>query len=150
MTTQSAQRVSAGVLLDQELKAGAEGAPKVPVAPKPAAPAAAPKPLPEEMEAKPLETYQAAIERMMKGGDVSVVSIAAAEAQRRAQKGTGASTSDKPPTDIKALLKKISMIGAGVLLLAVAGSVVAYVFLRPTTVPVAVDPASPFISVDNT
>ncbi|MDO8548238.1 MAG: hypothetical protein Q7R71_01030, partial [bacterium] len=100
---ESNQRVSAGVLLDQEVKAGQEGLPKT----------AAEKQLrrsevgvPTEASGKesgvrPLETYQTDIERVIQSGDVSVVSIAAAEAQRRAQKGAAEKAPEAPAVPLR-------------------------------------------------
>jgi hypothetical protein len=151
---ESERRVSAGVLLDQEIKAGKEGLPKNDEQPRRSevgAPTEASGK--EESVVQPLETYQGAIEQVMRGSDVSVVSIAAAEAQRRAQKGR-----EKIPEENAAPLreravtffKKFSMVATGAILLGIAIAALAYVLLRPTTVPVAVAPAAPFIPVDET
>lgn len=146
-TVDSAQRVSAGVLLEQEIKAGTEGLPKQPAEEKPPA---APPPAAKVSEVKPLVTYQSAIEEAMRGGDVSVVSIAAAEAKRRAQKGVAEPVVETEPVDYAAIAKKYAMILGGIVLIAAAASAIGYLALRPTTVPIATDPSSPFISVDQT
>lgn len=149
---ESERRVSAGVLLDQEITAGKEGIqnptqpPRVSTLPA----QQSPKEIPT---VQPLETYQGAIEQVMKGTNASIVSIAAAEAQRRAQKGRD-KTPEAPVVPMRERLtsffKKFSMIAAGGILLAVATGAIAYLLLRPTTVPVAVAPTAPFISVDDT
>ncbi|MDO8548119.1 MAG: hypothetical protein Q7R71_00395 [bacterium] len=153
MTTESAQRVSAGVLFDQETKAGVVGI-QNPTEPPRASTLPAAKPPAEESSVKPLETYQADIEKVMQGSNTSIVSIAAAEAERRAQRGREEQIGAEPAVPFKeraiAFSKKFSMVLAGMALLAVAGGVIAYLALRPTTVPVAVAPTSPFIAVDDT
>src|SRR4051812_26711834 len=72
----SAQRINAGVLFDQEQNAA------LPEVPKPAAPT--PDQTPEPTLVKPLQTYQGDIESLVGKAQVSVVSIAAAEADKRA------------------------------------------------------------------
>ncbi len=151
MTTQSAQRVSAGVLLDQENKAGQEGIQNPSAPERTPTPVPSPKPAAEVSSVKPLETYQSDIESVMQGSNTSVVSIAAAEAQRRAQKGRDTAPLE-PAVPLKDRLasfgKRFAMVAAGIVLVGVAAGVLAYFFLRPTTVPVVTSPTSPFISVD--
>ena len=70
-----AQRINAGVLLEQEQHAEL---PKTEPAP------ASPAPIADKSEVSPLQTYRSDIEQVVREGQgVSVVSIAAAEAQRR-------------------------------------------------------------------
>ena len=136
-----AQRINAGVLLEQEATAEL---PKV-VAP---APAAAPAPKKEERpEVSPLQTYRSDIEHVVhEGQGVSVVSIAAAEAARRGQEPIQQETTEEK----KAKWNSVAMIAGGVALVLLAGGVVAAIFLRPTTVPITDMPKAPFIFADNT
>src|ERR1700690_3100915 len=77
----SAQRVNAGALLEQE-----QNATMVPT--QPAAAPVAPTPKKEESLVQPLETYKSDIEHLVQDKNVSVLSIAAAEAERRGQAGS--------------------------------------------------------------
>lgn len=139
----SAQRVNAGILLEQEQHAAAEGlTPAAPVQ-TPAAPAPSPKK--EEPAIDPLQTYKSDIEKVVEGG-VSVVSIAAAEARRQDEQGRAAPSA--AASSERGVWFSLSLIIGGVLLLAIAGGIIAYILTRPATVPVVQAPTAPFISVD--
>lgn len=92
----------------------------------------------------PLQTFKGDIERVVQEG-ASVVSIAAAEAKRRGEK------KDEPApaeTGGQNTGTKIAMGVGGLALLLVAAGVLAFLLLRPNTVPIASTPEAPFISVD--
>jgi len=149
-TVLSAERINAGVLLEQEVAAGTDGthaeeAPQT-AAPAPASPA---KPAVEESSVASLETFQRDIEKVVTEDKVSVLSIATAEANRR----SGSSLSGaEPAAQTKASFwRNTAMIAAGVLFLVAASGALAYLVTRPTSVPGASPDstsAAPFISVD--
>jgi hypothetical protein len=151
----SAQRINAGALLNQEqsatLKSSAE-----PVVAKPHLPEQKSGPKPEESTTPSLQTYRGDIEQLVQKQNVSVVSIAAAEALRRGT--TPSSTSAPPPTpkpSISSIVwqfrNRIVMIGTGVFFLAAAIGIATLLFLKaPSALPVEVSPLSPFLSVDDT
>ena len=152
----SAQRVNAGALLEQEQKAAAEGLggerPRSEGEPeRPSAAAPAPK---EENSVKPLQTYQGDISSVVEKKNVSVVSIAAAEADRRAQAQRLEAAAALPPeqkAEERSLLGRAALIGGGVLLLSGALGLLVYLATRPSTVPVTpLATAAPFINVDDT
>jgi len=139
----SAQRINAGVLLEQETTATLKDESVTPT----------PTPVPpkkvEKSVVQPLQTYRGDIEGLVQDKNVSVVNIAAAEASRR---DTQAQTTQAEPTVKKSSgVSKILMVGVGLLLLVGAGSALAYVFLRPTpSVQIAQNPQAPFLLVDAT
>ena len=153
----SAQRINAGALLESEqgatLKPEPEaasqkssGSPQT-FAQQPQAPASpAPK---KEPGVRSLETYQGDIEQLVENKNVSVVSIAAAEAARRGGSGSAAPAS-RAATDILGLLKKAGMILGGVVLLAGAAGALAWVLQPPKAVDMPAAQTSPFIKVDET
>jgi len=104
-----------------------------------------PDPAPKS-EVSPLQTYRGDIEQVVQEGKgVSVVSIAAAEAERRGKMPL----INKTPEEIKASLKNWSMVAAGVALVLVAAGALTVVFLRQTaTLSIAEKPPAPFIFVD--
>src|SRR3989344_4325953 len=93
-TVDSAQRINAGALLEQEQKATLQAS--APTAP--AKPAAAPPPQkkPEDPMIAPLQTFKGDIESLIQNTNASTVSIAAAEAARRAQAPLAAAEETKP------------------------------------------------------
>ncbi|HWB34299.1 MAG TPA: hypothetical protein VG753_03210 [Candidatus Paceibacterota bacterium] len=143
---ETAQRVNAGALLAQEEAAATQPLqPSVPAAPKPAPITVAPK-APEGIQQ--LETYQGDIEHLVAQKNVSVVSIAAAEAARR---GTSQEPSQvSAPIDWGMLAKRAGMVVAGMVLIMVAGAAVWYVLRPAPAVQIAVSDSSPFITVDDT
>ena len=147
-TVDSAQRINAGALLEQEQKATLQAS--APTAP--AKPAAAPPPQkkPEDPMIAPLQTFKGDIESLIQNTNASTVSIAAAEAARRAQAPLTAAAEAKP-FDWQGLVKRMEMIIGGVFFLLVAAGILyfAYNYLR-ATVPVAQDEPAPFITVDAT
>jgi len=150
----SAQRTPAGALLAQEQQAAQQGfapqqvAPAAPPAPAPAAPTPAPAPEPKkDSGVSPLQTFQGDIASIVEKTQVSMVSIATAEAKRREQ------LVDHPAqaAEARPLIVKAALIVGGVLLLSGALGAVAYIATRPTTVPaMPLNIASPFITVDDT
>lgn len=143
-TPLSAQRVNAGALFEQEQTAS--------MAPEPAA-APAPVALAHKQEqplVKPLQTYQGDIESLVGEKQVSVVSIAAAEAERR---GTQPLTPEQEAAASEARsgwLRQAAIIGAGVVLVGSAIGVGAYIFIRMQPVPLAEQMPAPFAAVDET
>ncbi len=144
----SAQRASAGVLLAQEQAAAIEGL-KPAAAPTPApAPTKKAEPKKEEPEVKPIQTYKSDVESLVQEKNVSVVSIATAEAEKREKSPLAAVDAT---TEEHWILKRVTLAIGGVLLIAVAAGALAYVFTRPTTVPVTpLSTDAPFITVDDT
>ncbi|HXK31456.1 MAG TPA: transmembrane domain-containing protein, partial [Candidatus Paceibacterota bacterium] len=115
--------------------------------PVPAAPAK------EESIVKSLKTYRGAIEEAIQHKNVSVVSIAAAEAERRGAAGHSAAQASAPEGEEVSheLGLRIAAIVGGIALLVGALGLIVFVFLRPAvTSPVQNNFPSPFISVDAT
>lgn len=145
-TVQSAQRVNAGILFEQETGATLPHT----EAPKPVKP---PEQKKEQSKVRALETYQGDIEGLVENKNVSVVSIAAAEATRRAQASeantqTNSGTPAGPPNPLGG---RIVMLAGGLILTTAAVGLVLFLFLRPSpSVSVNEPTASPFILVDDT
>jgi hypothetical protein len=145
-TPASASRINAGALLEQEQNATLLGDKEA--APAAPAPVAAPAPAVETPVVQPIETYQRDIEGLVKDKNVSVLSIAAAEATRRAQ--TPTSEERAPLQDRSALIKNIGLYALGFVFLVAASGALAYILERPTSVSTPQAPTSPFIVVDDT
>lgn len=97
---------------------------------------------------KSIQTYKSDVESLVEEKNVSVVSIAAAEAQKREKSPLPQAASDDQEHWI---FKRVSLVVGGVLLIAVAAGALAYALTRPTTVPaVPLSTGAPFISVDDT
>lgn len=141
----SAARVNAGALLEQE-----QGA----ALPKPPAPTAPPpKPPEEERVVKAVETYRGAIEELVQKKNVSVVSIAAAEALRRGEAGggeAGVGDTDDAASTFLQTLGRVALVAAGVLLLAGAAGAVLWVLQPAPAVVVQAPENAPFIHTDST
>ncbi|KKW35979.1 hypothetical protein A2852_00935 [Candidatus Adlerbacteria bacterium RIFCSPHIGHO2_01_FULL_54_23] len=150
----SAQRVNAGALLEQEQKAtlkpadGIQGDALTPGLPKASPLGSAASPARED-GVKPIQTYQRDIERVIEQKNVSVVSVAAAEAERRAQGGTSQKEA-APHPEQNTLLKRTALTIGGILLLAAAAGALYLVLTRDTSVPIAGQLQAPFIFVDDT
>ena len=136
----SAQRVNAGVLFEQERTAA------LPVPEKPAA-AEARTPRAEQPLVKPLQTYQGDIESLVGEKQVSVVSIAAAEAERR---GMQTVSEQAVRQERRPWLMKTLVIATGIVFLAAAGGTGYYIYMRLQPVPLAQQAPAPFITVDDT
>lgn len=148
-TPASAQRVNASVLLEQEQNAtllSEKPEKKEPPARLVPTPASLPK---EATTVQPLETYQRDIEGLVKDKNVSILSIAAAEAERRGKEQTtpGAAATNSSGGS---WVKTITLYGVGLLLLAGASGALAYIVERPTSVSAPQAVAAPFIAVDET
>jgi len=150
----SAERVNAGELLKQEQTAAAEGTKaqlspeeKLAAASKTAAAHEAPTPVDTDA-VQPLETYQKDIESVVQDKSVSVLSIATAEAERRAK--IGDEGPEDPATKRSNFIRNVAFIGGGLLLLVVASGALAYLVSRTSPVAPAQDVSAntPFISVD--
>jgi hypothetical protein len=144
-TSASAQRVNAGVLLEQQ---GAPVPPPAPAEPKaPEEPKPTPPPQPESI-VKPLETYRGAIESVIQQKKVSVVSIAAEEAKRR---GEAPLTTPQSAAVKKDFGFTFAAVSGGLVLLAAATALLMIIFLRPQAdAPVITSVPAPFIEVDDT
>ena len=134
-----AQRINAGALLEQEQTA------ELPKAETPVSPPVAPKQ--ERSEVAALQTYKGDVEKSVEDRGVSVVSIAAAEAERRGKQGQAPEIKKE---ERRIFGMNLLMVLGGVVLIAAALGAGAFVFLRPTTVAGPQTPVAPFISVDNT
>lgn len=144
-TPQSAQRVNAGILLEQEQNATLkEPAPAPGVTPTPP-PSQPPK---EASIVQPIETYQRDIEGVIQDKNVSVLSIATAEAERRGAQGSAEPISNPRPTS--STIKTVGLYALGFILLAGASGALAYILARPTSVNTPQAIATPFIGVDDT
>jgi hypothetical protein len=130
----STQRVEAGAILADQREAPVEKPPMPPAAKI------------NEDTVKPLQTYQADIEQAVGTQQVSVVSIAAAEAERRSR------TANEPQEATAGVIaKNLGFIVGGVALLVVAIGAVSYALLRPTSTTLTQQTiAAPFITVDET
>lgn len=138
-TPASGVRINAGILVDQEQRA------TLPLPPKPA-PLATPKK--DEATVQALETYQGDIEKLVQDKNMSVVSIAAAEAGRRETAAPPAKTSLQ---DLRPRIIKSIMVVAGVLLLIAAGAAIIYVTKPAPAVNISTaSTPTPFINVDST
>lgn len=146
-TVDSAQRVNAGVLLEQEQKATLTPTPSTP--PKPVAPAPS-EPKSEDMMTPPLQTYKGDIEGLIQSSNASTVSIAAAEATRRAQAPLTPQAA-VAPFDWMGLLKRTGFIIVGLIFLSAAGVALYVVYDRfNATVAIPESTPAPFIPVDGT
>jgi len=81
---------------------------------------------------------------------VSVVSIAAAEAERRGQKPLEDQQAPLNQEASRAWMGKTAIVAASIVLLAAAGGIGAYIFVRSQPVPLAQQSPAPFILVDDT
>lgn len=147
----TAQRVSAGALFEQEAKAAQE-TPATPIGAvsKPAAPP--PPPPKEDSVVRPIETYGADITRMMREGTVSVASIAAAEAERRARATVGepVAPQELSPQTEPSGMRPVLIIAGAILILCALG-IAAALYWRFAPVPVQTTGGlAPFVAVDDT
>ncbi len=144
----SAQRINAGILFEQERTATLPEPEKPIVAAEPQAQPQPPKP--EQPLVRPLQTYQGDIESLVGEKQVSVVSIAAAEAERRGQKPLKDEQAPLNQEASRAWIGKTAIVAASIVLLAAAGGIGAYIFVRSQPVPLAQQSPAPFILVDDT
>ncbi len=152
-TPLSAQRINAGALLEQEIAAGSLGTDteqarvEEKAAEAKSVTASTPTPT-EETLVKPLETFQRDIESVVQHDNVSVLSIATAEANRRATTGEEEPAAKKERT--RSTLLNIAMIAGGLIFLIGASGALAYLLVRTSPVPIATTNtgSSTFISVD--
>lgn len=143
-TVESAARVNAGALLEQEQHASLKNT-------VPATPATPPPPrkkTEEETTIAPLQTYKGDIESLIQTTNASTVSIAAAEAARRAQTPL---VDIAPAINWQGLVKRSGMVIVGVVLFVVAGGALYWTYQQLNTiVAIPTDIPSPFITVDKT
>ncbi len=155
----SAQRVSAGVLFNQEQKVAQAAPTPTPkttiervVVPKTGV--AQGEKIPETTSVRPLETYQGDIEKYIQEKNISTVTIAAAEANRRSaqlSQPTTIATNEIQPTQEEASgwgQKIVFILASAVLIVSAIGGVT-YAVLRSSTVPLQTDTQAPFIVVDD-
>ncbi len=160
----SAQRINAGLLFEQERAAGAEGLVTVGGLPSDGAatsgdlPAgkspypegtspSAPAPKQEQPLVKPLQTYQSDVESLVQTQNVSVVGIAAAEADKRAEKPLEPTL---PPGYASKGHRGLWLSLAAIVLLTLTVGGGAYIYVRLQPVPASVALPAPFILVDDT
>jgi hypothetical protein len=151
-TPLSAQRVNAGALMEQENAAATLGTHANDTPAQMAAavkPPAEPAPQAPESEVKQLETFQRDIESVVQGENLSVLSIATAEAERRAGAALPGESADSAQAQLWTV-RNIVLIAGGVLFLIAASGALAYLVTRPTSVPVVAtaSPSTPYITVD--
>ena len=153
---QARPRINAGVLLEQEQNATL--APAKPASQKSSdlpsqsgqtfAPQVSPPPK-ETATVQPLQTYKGDIENLIKDKNISVVNIAAAEAEKRAQ--ASPTPEHGGAGEGRSLLTKIMMMLGGLVLLAAAGGIGIFIYTELTaTVSIPEDTPAPFITVDKT
>jgi len=139
----STERINAGALLQQEQNATLLNPNPVPQAPPP--PPKAPSIV------KPLQTYKGDIESLIKDKNVSMVTIAAAEAEKRAQASAEEAPVEKGPSPILAFFSRSLMLIGGLALTGAAIGLGIYVYIQFTaTVSIPEDTPAPFILVDKT
>ncbi len=134
---ESAERINAGALLDQELAAGE-------TTPESSVPKEAPTASKNSSIVRPLETYKGDVEELVQTKNVSVVSIAAAEAQRRKKGGQ----MEEPAVPHYSLRRAVMLVAGAVLVCAALGAL-GYAALRNAPLPVQAPTQAPFISVDS-
>ncbi|MBX4192490.1 hypothetical protein KW798_03320, partial [Candidatus Parcubacteria bacterium] len=136
----SAQRVQAGALMQQEKDA------TLPKVEKPAP--VTPPPPKNEDEIKPLQTFQGDIEKVVQNKNVSLVSVAAAEANRRAEQPLTPPTQTTPNSGA---WKRIAMIVLGTTLIVSALGIFGYFFIKISPSPSSTPEAqTPYVTVDMT
>lgn len=130
----NAPRAEAGVLLKQEQTAALPktAAPKVPLPPR------------NDSIVQPLVTYQSDMQKYIQQNNVSNVTIAAAEAERRGKNPDVGET----PGQTGSFWFRLGMIFLGSLLLGGAVGLVGYVIYRSQALPAAVNPQAPIIAID--
>jgi hypothetical protein len=137
-TLDSARRADASVLFEQEQNA---------TLPTPPKPVPLPRPPHPETEVAALQTYKGDIEKLVQDKNVSVVSIAAAESERR----TAAQATATPPRDWQGIIIRSVAVGGGILFLLAAAAAIIYVTKPAPSVSISTSSASaPFINVDST
>lgn len=144
-TSASAERVNAGVLLAGEQNATLT--PQTP--PTPAIPTPAPQPVdPKTAPISPLQTYKSDVATVIQQKNISVVSMAAAEAERLGQ--NRGMLENIQATDWNKV-KNAALLICGVVLIVGAVAGLSYAILRPTpSLPQQISAKTPFITVDDT
>ncbi len=136
----SAQRVSAGTLYTQEQAATLPKAPPAPPLPKIAQKG--------NDEVQPLETYQSDIQKYIHDKNVSSITVAAAEQDRRFKAGESIEVAPLSPEWHSSVWLQIGAGIAGVLLIGGAIGIFGYAFLSSQSLPASGTPVAPFIAVD--
>lgn len=155
----STERINAGILLEQERSAT--------LIPQESAPSTrldadalpnyqsgtsdSPPSKKETSVVQPIQTYKGDIESLIKDKNVSVVNIAAAEAEKRARVAVVESSSPDEPSKLGLVIRNILMMLGGVALIAATIGVGLFIYFRLTaTVQIHQDTPAPFIDVDKT
>ncbi len=112
---------------------------------EPVKPAPLEPPQKNASEVKQLETYQSDIQDVIQRKNISTVTIAAAEEERRAK--TGAPR--KEPVTLSSVGKTFGLVVGGIILICAGIGLLVY-FLTPHSVPIPTQPSSPVITVDET
>ncbi len=143
--------MSAAKLFEQEAKAHIEPV-EVPIG-EVTQPHAPPPPKPaEESVVKAIETYGSDINRVVKSGEVSIASIAAAESERRARATAGepVAPQELAPQEAPSPMRPVLIIAGAILILAALG-IAALLVLRPGPIAVrSTTTEAPFVEVDHT
>ncbi len=138
----NAERVSAGILLEQEQTA---------TLPKTSAPPRAPIPPKQRDFVESLETYQSDIEKIVTQGHVSAITAVAAEAVRRQE--TPIQELVGEPRSNAVLWNvgwQVLAVVLGIVLISIAGGLIAFSYLRNTSLPPAPTVQAPLVAVDGT
>lgn len=114
-------------------------------------PAAPPPPKKEEAVVKAIETYGSDINRVVQSGDVSMVTVAAAEAERRARSAAGEPVAPQPlgAGEQGSPMRPVLIIAGSIFLLCAVG-IAAALLLRPAPAPPPGSPQAPLVEVDQT
>ncbi len=147
-TSASAVRVSAGVLLAQEQTAELTPSPQALLPPI----VGVEMPVQNQFAVQPIETFQGDVAKVIKETNTTVVSMAAAEANKRSRSmregGEGVAVSAY--ATMQQLIVRTMLVVGGILLLAAAGGLIVYVYiLLPSSVAVENSLHAPFIFIDD-
>lgn len=155
----STERINAGILLEQEQSAtliSQEPAPSNPLdaavlpSHQPGTPVS-PPPKKETSIVQPIQTYKGDIESLIKDKNVSVVNIAAAEAEKRARVAAAEASPPEESSKLGLFIRNVLMIFGGVALIAATIGIGLFIYFRLTaTVQIPQDTPAPFITVDKT
>ncbi len=131
----NAIRAEAGTLLKQEEEATL---PKVKAPPLPPPPPKSPN------QVDSIETYQDTVEKYVKKENISEVTVAAAEAQRRALQPQAAEPGESH------LTRNLVAVVAGLVLIVGASGAFAYAYIHSQPLPAVSNPSAPYIAIDST
>lgn len=136
-------RINAGILFNEEQRATL-------VSPAPA-PASAPATKREPPAVTPLQTYKGDIEQLVQSKNLSVIDIAAAEAEKRARASRAEIVAAEAGGGFGSFVRNALMMLGGLSLIAAAGGLGYIAYYKLTaTVPIPEEIRTPFIVVDKT